>query len=124
MLAMKAVAADQAGVDAMVFDEIDTGVSGRMAQAVGEKMAAIARRRQVICVSHLPQIAALADRQYLVEKKVEDGRTGSTVRLLDRAGPHRGIGPNGGRRGGYGKLQGPRANLLDAAQALRASMEG
>ncbi|HIS00656.1 MAG TPA: DNA repair protein RecN [Candidatus Excrementavichristensenella intestinipullorum] len=124
MLAMKAVAADQAGVDAMVFDEIDTGVSGRMAQAVGEKMAAIARRRQVICVSHLPQIAALADRQYLVEKKVEDGRTGSTVRLLDRAGR---IEELARMVGGAGDMESSRAhgaNLLDAAQALRASMEG
>jgi len=86
MLSIKAVMAERDGVDAMVFDEIDTGVSGRMAQTVGEKLAAIARTRQVIAVSHLPQITALADQQYLVEKIVEDEHTGTNVRLLDRNG--------------------------------------
>ncbi len=86
MLAMKAISADTAGVDTMIFDEIDTGVSGRMAQVVGEKMAEVAVGRQVICVTHLPQIAALAGAHYLVEKQVQDGRTGTGVRLLDRDG--------------------------------------
>ena len=66
----------------MVFDEIDTGISGRMAQVVAEKMAHIARARQVICVTHLPQIAAMADHQFLVEKRVEEGRTNTSVRRL------------------------------------------
>lgn len=86
MLAMKAISADTAGVDTMIFDEIDTGVSGRMAQVVGEKMAEVAVGRQVICVTHLPQIAALAGAHYVVEKQVQDGRTGTGVRLLDRDG--------------------------------------
>ena len=83
MLALKAVSSDEYGVDSMVFDEIDTGVSGRMAQAVGEKIAKIARRRQVLCVTHLPQIAALADRHFVVEKRVVGERTETTVRALD-----------------------------------------
>ena len=67
----------------MVFDEIDTGISGRMAQVVAEKMAVIARNRQVICVTHLPQIAAMAAHQFLVEKNVEEGRTNTSVRCLN-----------------------------------------
>ena len=86
MLAFKTVQNQQGGAGTMVFDEIDTGVSGRMAQAVGEKMARIGFAKQVICVTHLPQIAAIGDRQYLVEKNEENGRTGTNVRLLDDDG--------------------------------------
>ena len=86
MLALKALALDRGGVDSMVFDEIDTGVSGRMAQVVGEKMRMIARKKQVLCVTHLPQIAALADAQFLVEKQVEDERTRTHVLRLDEEG--------------------------------------
>ena len=82
MLAFKAIAADMDDVGTMVFDEIDTGISGRMAQVVGEKMAAIGRSRQVICVTHLPQIAALGDSQHLVEKHSTDERTVTNVRTL------------------------------------------
>lgn len=86
MLAVKSLEAAQGGVGTMVFDEIDTGISGRMAQVVAEKMAAIAARRQVLCVTHLPQIAAMADHQLLVEKHQETDRTHTTVRLLDHEG--------------------------------------
>ena len=86
MLAIKSLEAAQGGVGTMVFDEIDTGISGRMAQVVAEKMAAIAARRQVLCVTHLPQIAAMADHQLLVEKHQETDRTHTTVRLLDHEG--------------------------------------
>ena len=86
MLAIKSLEAVQGGVGTMVFDEIDTGISGRMAQVVAEKMAAIAARRQVLCVTHLPQIAAMADHQLLVEKHQEADRTHTTVRLLDHEG--------------------------------------
>ncbi len=75
MLAIKSVAAKREGVPSMIFDEIDTGISGRAAQVVGEKMAAIARERQVLCVTHLQQIAALADHHYLVEKSFDGERT-------------------------------------------------
>lgn len=83
MLAIKSLEAEKVGVGCMVFDEIDTGISGRMAQVVAEKMAKIACSRQVICVTHLPQIAAMADHQYLVEKHVSDGRTNTSVRALN-----------------------------------------
>ena len=82
MLAIKSLEAQKGGVGTMVFDEIDTGISGRMAQVVAEKMAVIARNRQVICVTHLPQIAAMAAHQFLVEKRVEEGRTNTSVRCL------------------------------------------
>ncbi len=86
MLALKTISLDAEGVDAMIFDEIDTGVSGRMAQVVGEKMCLIARTRQVLCITHLPQIAALGDAHYLVEKIIGDDRTDTVVRALDREG--------------------------------------
>ena len=86
MLAFKALESDRTGVEAMVFDEIDTGISGRMAQVVAEKMITISRERQVICVTHLPQIAAAADYHYLVSKSLTNGRTMTTVTELDRQG--------------------------------------
>ena len=86
MLALKALALDRGGVESMVFDEIDTGVSGRMAQVVGEKMRSIARTKQVLCVTHLPQIAALGDCQFLVEKTTDGERTQTRVVRLDEEG--------------------------------------
>ena len=86
MLALKAIAIGYEGVDSMIFDEIDTGVSGRMAQVVGEKMCLIARKNQVLCITHLPQIAALGDAHYLVEKVAGEDRTDTYVRLLDHEG--------------------------------------
>lgn len=86
MLALKAISVDAEGVDAMIFDEIDTGVSGRMAQVVGEKMCLIAKTRQVLSVTHLPQIAALGDAHFLVEKVAGEDRTDTHVRLLDEEG--------------------------------------
>ncbi len=83
MLAIKAAAAERSTIPSMVFDEIDTGISGRAAQVTAEKMAAIARTHQVLCVTHLQQIAAMADRQFLVEKNTEGDRTVSRIRLLD-----------------------------------------
>lgn len=84
MLAIKSLEAERGGVGCMVFDEIDTGISGHMAQVVAEKMAKIARSRQVICVTHLPQIAAMADHEFLVEKRVEGERTNTSIRALTR----------------------------------------
>ena len=86
MLAIKALEAGHKGVESMVFDEIDTGISGRAAQVVAEKMRMIAADRQVICVTHLPQIAAAADHQYLVHKEVLNNRTVTNVQQLDRQG--------------------------------------
>ena len=86
MLALKAISMDAEGVDSMVFDEIDTGVSGRMAQVVGEKMCLIAKSRQVLCITHLPQIAALGDAHFLVEKRSTEARTDTHVSQLDHEG--------------------------------------
>ena len=82
MLSLKALSAERAEIPSMVFDEIDTGISGRAAQVVGQKMWDIARYRQVICVTHLQQIAAMATRHYLVSKAEADGRTHTSVREL------------------------------------------
>lgn len=84
MLAIKNVLSEQDHVGTMVFDEVDTGVSGRAAQKVAEKMARISRRKQVLCVTHLPQLAAMADTHFSVEKGERGGRTYTEVRRLDR----------------------------------------
>ncbi len=91
MLALKTVFGQNDPVPTAVFDEIDTGVSGVAASRVGEKLALTGRFRQVLCVSHLPQIAAMADSQYLIEKREKGGRTYTTVEELDRAGRRREI---------------------------------
>ena len=85
MLAMKNVLSEQDHVGTMVFDEVDTGVSGRAAQKVAEKMARISRKKQVLCVTHLPQLAAMADNHFSVEKGEMDNRTYTKVQQLDRA---------------------------------------
>lgn len=86
MLALKTVTANADCIDTFIFDEIDTGVSGKTAQKVAEKMALIAKQRQILCITHLPQIAAMADSQFLIEKNVIDGKTVSGVKKLDRNG--------------------------------------
>ena len=83
MLAIKTVLADRDEVDTVIFDEIDVGISGRTAQKVSEKMMLIGRTRQVICITHLAQIAAMADSHYRIEKTVEDGGTRTQIRRLD-----------------------------------------
>lgn len=91
MLALKNVFAQRDDVPSMVFDEVDTGVSGVAAQRVGEKLAKLSASKQVVCITHLPQIAAMADQHYLIEKAVSGGRTRTSVQLLDRAGSCREI---------------------------------
>ena len=86
MLAMKNVLAERDPVLTMVFDEIDTGVSGIAAQRVGEKLARLSGRKQVLCVTHLPQIAAMADAHYVIQKEERKGRTVTDIRMLDRSG--------------------------------------
>lgn len=86
MLALKNVLAQQDQVATLIFDEVDTGVSGRAAQKVAEKLRSVARNKQVLCVTHLPQIAALADTHLLIAKGERDGRTYTTVNPLDREG--------------------------------------
>lgn len=84
MLALKNVLAEQEAVGTLVFDEVDTGVSGRAAQKVAEKLAQVSRRKQVLCVTHLPQLAAMADTHFSVQKGERDGRTYTKVLLLNR----------------------------------------
>lgn len=84
MLAMKAIFAQGDAIPTLIFDEIDTGISGRVAAVVGEKMVGISDSHQVLCVTHLPQIAALADLHYLVEKKEEKDATHTFVRMLTK----------------------------------------
>ncbi len=86
MLAMKQVLAQQDGVPTLVFDEVDAGVSGRAAQKVALKLWTVSKGRQVLCVTHLPQIAAMADVAFTVEKRVENDRTYTSVLHLDDAG--------------------------------------
>ena len=84
MLALKNVLAENEEIATLVFDEVDTGVSGRAAQKVARKMSDVARHKQVLCVTHLPQIAAMADIHFSVEKGERDGRTYTAVEQLDR----------------------------------------
>ena len=83
MLAIKTVLADTDAVGTLIFDEIDTGISGRTAQMVSEKMNALGNSHQIMCITHLPQIAAMADSHYLIEKSVANETTISTIRPLD-----------------------------------------
>ena len=84
MLAMKTVLAENDAIDTLIFDEIDSGISGRTAQAVSEKLSAVAKSRQVICITHLPQIAAMADQHFLIEKSVEHAATVSHIKQLSQ----------------------------------------
>ena len=89
MLAMKNVLAEQDQVNTLIFDEVDTGVSGRAAQKVAEKLRSVAVNKQVLCVTHLPQLAALASTHFLIAKEERQGRTYTTVTPLDREGRKR-----------------------------------
>ena len=83
MLAIKTVLAGKDAIDTLIFDEIDVGISGRTAQKVSEKMALIGKEHQVICITHLAQIAAMADRHFLIEKKTEDAVTRTQIYPLN-----------------------------------------
>ena len=89
MLAMKNVLAEQDKVATLIFDEVDTGVSGRAAQKVAEKLRSVAKTKQVLCVTHLPQLAAMGDTHLLIAKGERDGRTYTTVTPLDIEGRKR-----------------------------------
>lgn len=83
MLAIKTVLADSDIIDTLIFDEVDTGISGSASQKVGLKLKEVSKSRQVICVTHQPQIAALADSHYLISKNIQNGRTFTNIKLLD-----------------------------------------
>ena len=89
MLAMKNVLAEQDRVQTLIFDEVDTGVSGRAAQKVAQKLRSVAKTKQVLCVTHLPQLAAMGDTHLLIAKQERGGRTYTTVTPLDMEGRKR-----------------------------------
>lgn len=84
MLALKTIFSKSQGITSIVFDEVDTGVSGRVAQAIADKIHQISKDSQVLCITHLPQVAAVADYQYFIEKTVIGNRTETSVRILNR----------------------------------------
>ena len=84
MLAIKSILAGEDEIDTMIFDEIDTGISGKTAQMVADKLVCISKEHQVICISHLAQIAAMADSHYLIEKNTDDESTETNIYRLSR----------------------------------------
>lgn len=86
MLAVKSVLSDSEDIDTMIFDEIDTGVSGRAAQKIAEKLAFLAKKKQVFSITHLAQIASMADNHYLIKKTSTDEKTSTSVTLLEQEG--------------------------------------
>ena len=124
MLAMKNVFAAQESVMTMVFDEVDTGVSGRAAQRVAEKLAKVSREKQVLCVTHLPQLAAMADTHFSVEKGEENGRTLTKVQELTHEGRARELARlTGGESISETMLRGAE-ELLSGAEAFKQSLTG
>ena len=123
MLALKSVLSEQESVMTMVFDEVDTGVSGRAAQRVAQKLSRVSRRKQVLCVTHLPQLAAMADTHFIVEKGEADGRTLTRVNRLTREQRRAELARlTGGEIVTPVMLQGAE-ELLAAAEAFRAEKE-
>ena len=84
MLAMKRILAEVGGRQVLIFDEVDSGIGGAIAEVVGRKLRELSRHHQVICVTHLPQIACFADRHYSVKKEVRTGRTMTRVEYLEK----------------------------------------
>ena len=122
MLALKNVLAENELIGTLVFDEVDTGVSGRAAQKVAEKLAQVSRRKQVLCVTHLPQLAAMADTHFSVEKGEREGRTYTQVVRLDRERRKEELARlTGGQRVTSALLAGAE-ELLDAAAEYRAGL--
>ena len=111
MLAIKTVLASTEDIDTLIFDEVDTGISGSAAQKVGMKLKEVSKSSQVLCVTHQAQLAALADAHYLISKQVEDGRTFTQVKLLDFDG----------RKHELARIIGG-VNITDAALAHAESM--
>jgi len=122
MLALKNVLAEQEAIGTLVFDEVDTGVSGRAAQRVAEKLAQVSRRKQVLCVTHLPQLAAMADIHFSVEKGEANGRTYTKVVELDRDRRKAELARiTGGAKVTEALLESA-GELLDSAAAYRATI--
>jgi DNA repair protein RecN (Recombination protein N) len=123
-LAIKRVLAEADSTPTLVFDEVDTGIGGRSADPLGRSLWGLARRHQVLCVTHLPQIAAHADAHYRIVKRERDGRTVTEVERLDREGRIVELAAMlGGGPGDAAALASAR-ELLDRAEAWRAGPVG
>ena len=121
-LAIKSVLAEADETPVLVFDEVDTGIGGRSADPVGRNLWALARRHQVLCVTHLPQIAAHADAHYRIAKREREGRTITEIERLDREGRIVELAQMlGGDAGGAATLASAR-ELLDRAEAWRGEV--
>ena len=107
MLSIKTVLSNNYGKETLIFDEIDQGISGITATKVAKKLKKISRNHQVICITHLPQIACMADNHYMITKNVEDNRTLTNVTELDMNGMIKEIG----------RLIGTNENLTDTVLA-------
>jgi DNA repair protein RecN (Recombination protein N) len=122
-LAVKQVLAQADDTPTLVFDEVDTGIGGRSADPVGRSLWSLARRHQVICVTHLPQIAAYADAHFQIVKRERDGRTVTAVQQLDREGR---VVELAQMLGGAGKAQtatlASARELLDGAEGWRGEL--
>ncbi|MCQ2609635.1 MAG: hypothetical protein MJ151_02430 [Lachnospiraceae bacterium] len=92
MLSIKTIMSKEEGTDTLIFDEVDQGISGITASKVAKKLSRIADTRQVLCITHLPQIAAMADYHYLITKNVKDDKTKTNITELDRDGMIKEIG--------------------------------
>ena len=122
MLALKNVLAQDETVSTLVFDEVDTGVSGRAAQRIAEKLAQVSRHKQVLCVTHLPQLAAMADTHFSVEKRTRDGRTFTEARTLDRDARKRELARITGGNQVTETLLNSAGELLDEAKQYRDAL--
>ena len=123
MLALKNVFAEKDDIPTQIFDEVDTGVSGLAAQRIGEKLAELSVRKQVLCVTHLPQIAAMADTQLRVEKSERQGRTFTKVVELDRQGRVEELSRLTGSGVITEALQQSAGEMLDRAAAYRQTLK-
>jgi hypothetical protein len=120
-LAIKQILAEADHTPTLVFDEIDTGIGGRSAEPVGRSLWELARTHQVLCVTHLGQIAAYADAQFRIEKQVQrDGRTVTEVRRVEGAGAGRRAGPDARRRRGRGRGPSQRRGAAGAGRVVAA----
>jgi DNA repair protein RecN (Recombination protein N) len=123
MLALKNVLSENEDIDTLVFDEVDAGVSGIAAQRVAEKLATLSAHRQVLCVTHLPQIAAMADTHFEIKKETKSGRTYTSVTLLDEEGRRRELARLIGGENVTPTTLLSAGEQLDAAGAFKAALK-
>ena len=123
VLAIKTVLSQEEDADTMIFDEIDTGVSGDTARKISEKMARISRHKQVLCITHLAQLASMADSHYLIEKKFTDQETLTSVRLLDEEERVRELAAIMSGMGDSGEAQAHARRLIESAKEYKGALE-